>query len=461
MLPAYFPQAKLFTGEHHAEMPRRTLYNAVMRLSELNDFCRLSFKFLCLGICLGISVLLVMPVSAQSFSYETEYPGVNYSSGPLSDRLTRLVQDIDSGKVELQYDAEGRGYLDALLEALEIDPSSQFLVFSKTALKTRFVNARTPRALYFNDDTYVGFIQDSRSLEIAAMDPVLGSVFFDFSQDPDQPIAPGREMSRCLRCHDSYSMTGGGVSRFLLSSVLADPEGEIVTHEVSIISDTSTPLNRRWGGMYVTGLHGDQETLGNFVIDDVSKLANLNLAINGNKVELSEYIDTTPYISSGSDIVALLVLEHQIELQNRLIRMSYESRTRLFQEGDINEQTLAELGKPFLESMFMLNEVALTETVSGTSGFTEYFQSLGPFDSQGRSLRELDLESRTFKYPFSYQIYSDAFDSLPDKVKTYLYSRIRTILLEEDSDPVFSAIAKADLVAIAAILQETKPEIFN
>ena len=221
MYPDNFSQGQIFPVEHHTQMPSRTLYNADMRTSELIGFSRLGFRFL----CLGISVLLAMPVSAQSFSYETEYPGVNYSSGPLSDRLTRLVQDI-----ELKHDAQGRGYLDALLEALEIDPSSQFLVFSKTALKTRFVNARTPRALYFNDDTYVGFIQDSRALEIAAMDPVLGAVFFGFSQDPDQPIAPEREMSRCLRCHDSYSMTGGGVSRFLLSSVLADPEGEIVTH---------------------------------------------------------------------------------------------------------------------------------------------------------------------------------------------------------------------------------------
>ncbi len=105
---------------------------------------------------------------------------MDYSSRPLDDRLTRLMAQVDAGEVTLEHDAEGRGYLDALLKALEINPASQVLVFSKTALKTRFVTAATPRALYFNDDIYIGFIQNSRSVEIAAMDPVVGPVFFDF-----------------------------------------------------------------------------------------------------------------------------------------------------------------------------------------------------------------------------------------------------------------------------------------
>lgn len=416
----------------------------------------------CLPILVLLSFLSLLPLSAaaQRFSYDDAYPGINYSTAPLQDRLTRLVAEIESGDVVLTYDADGRGYMDSLLEALEIDPSSQFLVFSKTALKTRFVTAQTPRALYFNDDIYVGFNQGSRALEIAAMDPVLGPVFFGVPQVPDQAIAPERELNRCLRCHDSYSMSGGGVPRFLLSSVLANPEGEIVTHEVSIITDTSTPLNRRWGGMYVTGNHGSQETLGNFVIDDVGKLTNLNLAVNGNKSDLSEYLDTSPYISDGSDIVALLVLEHQIEVQNRLTRLSFESRTRLFQTGAISTEELETFSKPLLESLFMLNEVALTDRVSGTSGYTEYFQALGPEDSQGRSLRELDLETRTFKYPFSFQIYSEAFDALPAQVKSYLYSRIRSILSGEDPDPVFAELSSGERDAIAGILRDTKPEIF-
>lgn len=414
------------------------------------------------GLCLLVLVCGYTSLSqAQVFNYDDAYPGVEYSTRPLDDRVSRLLRDIEAGEVELDFDADGRGYLDSLLRALEIDPSSQFLVFSKTALKTRFVNAETPRALYFNDDTYVGFIQDSRSLEIAAMDPVLGPVFFDFSQNPEEGISVEREMNRCLRCHDSYSMSGGGVPRFLLSSVLADPAGDIVAHEISIITDTSTPLNRRWGGMFVTGTHGSQEIMGNFIVDDVSKLTNLDLSGNGNRTDLSGLVDTSPYPGAGSDIVALLVLEHQVEVQNRLTRVSFDSRTRLHQEGSIPEVDLDAMLQPLLESLFMVHEVPLTDTITGTSGFTEYFQALGPTDSEGRSLRELDLETRTFRYPFSYLIYSEAIDALPEPVKDRLYARVRQVLAGESTDPVFAGLNATDRQAITAILRETKPEIFQ
>jgi hypothetical protein len=413
---------------------------------------------LCRPLLIGCLCLSSGTAGAQFFSYETAYPGVDYASGPLNDRVTRLMADIAAGRKTLEYDAANRGYLDSLLAALEIDPDSQFLVFSKTALKTRFVTAKTPRALYFNDDTYVAFIQNSRSLEIAAMDPVLGPVFFDFSQDPEQ-VSSEREMNRCLRCHDSYSMTGGGVPRFLLSSVIANPEGEIVTHEISIITDTSTPLNRRWGGMYVSGMHGSQDIMGNFVVDDVAKLLNLDLTPNGNKADLSEYLDTSPYISSGSDIVTLMVLEHQIEVQNRLTRLSFESRTRLHENGSLSADELAELTRPVLESLFFANEVALTDRITGSSGFADNFQDRGPKDNQGRSLRDLNLETRTFEYPLSYLVYSEAIEALPGEVKRYLFDGIRRVLSGELQDDAFSHLDTQTREAIIAILRATKPDI--
>jgi hypothetical protein len=417
-------------------------------------------RLLILLLCLLVLPLFPVTGAAQTFSYDEAYPGVNYESAPLTDRVSRLIAEIETGNVALEFDEQGRGYLDSLLAALEIDPSSQALVFSKTALKTRFVTADTPRALYFNDDTYIAFIQNSRSLEIATMDPNLGPVFMVFAQDPDE-INMEREMNRCLRCHDSYSMTGGGVPRFLLSSVLADANGEIVTHEISIMTDTSTRLDRRWGGFYVTGTHGSQEIMGNFVIDDLDKLRNLDLGVNGNKPDLSEYLDTSPYIDSGSDIVALLVMEHQVEVQNRISRVNFESRTRIHQQGAITELEVEALIQPLLESLLMLNEIALIDTVTGLSGFTEYFQALGPVDSMGRSLREFDLQTRIFKYPLSYLIYSEAIDALPDAVKSVLYRRIRQVLSGEAQEEIFSSLSEGDRKAVAAILRDTKAEIFQ
>lgn len=411
--------------------------------------------------CVACLCLASAGASAQFFSYETAYPGVDYATRPLDDRVTRLMADIAAGETTLNHDAQGRGYLDSLLAALDIDPDSQVLVFSKTALKTRLVTSKTPRAVYFNDDTYIAFTQNSRSVELAAMDPVLGPVFFEFSQDPDEAIGVEREVSRCLRCHDSYSMTGGGVPRFLLSSVLADAEGDIVAHEISIITDTSTPLNRRWGGMYVTGTHGDQDIMGNFIVDDVALLRNINLTPNGNKTDLSAYLDTSPYISSGSDIVALMVLEHQVEVQNRLTRLSFDSRTRLHENGSLTVRELEELTRPVLRSLFMADEVTLTDTITGTSGFSARFQARGPRDAEGRSLRELDLQTRTFKYPLSYLVYSAAVDALPLPVRDYLYGRIRQVLEGQSSDGSFAHLDATDRAAITAILRDTKPEILE
>lgn len=408
--------------------------------------------------CAGCLCLASTMASAQFFSYETAYPGVDYASGPLTDRVTRLMTEIETGRVTLEYDAEQRGYLDSLLAALDIDPNSQFLVFSKTAAKTRFVTAQTPRALYFNDDTYVGFILNSRTLEIAVMDPMLGPVFFDFSQDPETPGIE-REMNRCLRCHDSYSMTGGGVPRFLLTSVIANPEGEIVTHEISIVTDTSTPLNRRWGGMYVTGMHGSQDIMGNFIVDDVAKLRELNLTPNGNKVDLAGYLDTASYITGGSDIVALMIVEHQIEVQNALTRLSFESRTRLHENGSLSPEELAELTRPLLESLFFVHEVALVDTITGSSAFADNFQARGPQDSQGRSLRDLNLATRIFEYPLSYLVYSDAVKALPQTVKAHLFNDIRRVLSGELQDAAFAHLDSGKREAITSILRETKPEI--
>src|SRR5690606_25602134 len=107
-------------------------------------------------------------------------------------------------------------------------------------------------------------VPGARSLEIAVMDPRLGPVFFDYSQDPAAAEPFKQETSRCLRCHDSYSMTGGGVPRFMMSSVIAGADGNLVSHELSEITNLATPIAERWGGWYVTGQSGEQAHRGNF-----------------------------------------------------------------------------------------------------------------------------------------------------------------------------------------------------
>ena len=83
-----------------------------------------------------------------------EQSPINYSKAPTDNVVSRLQAQIDSGEVTLKHDQE-RGYLPAVLAALEVPQSSQALVFSKTSLQVTKISPRRPRAIYFNEDVYV------------------------------------------------------------------------------------------------------------------------------------------------------------------------------------------------------------------------------------------------------------------------------------------------------------------
>lgn len=376
-------------------------------------------------------------------------------------RAGQLAESINSGSGEAALQAvPGRGYLDALLERLEINAASQTLVFSRTSLQTRLIRPETPRAIYFNDDTYVAFIPGAPTLEIASFDPQLGPVFYTLRQDgvsdadARSAVPMERQFNTCLRCHDTYSLSGGGVPRMLLGSGYTGTDGNLVSHEAWILTSPATPLRSRWGGWYVSGFHGDQVHLGNIVVEQAEDLQDLESLRVGNIAELSGLLDLSRYPASSSDIVALLVLEHQVEVQNRLSRLRFEA-SRSAGVSTSPSASVADLDADIdaLASALLMNgEVALTAEVQGTSGYAEYFEALGPFDRQGRSLREFNLQTRLFEYPLSYLIYSDGLQSLPDPVRQALFSRLRDALADEaavlqilgDTLPGFSQAAMTD-----------------
>ena len=125
------------------------------------------------------------PATGSMLRYETEYPTIPYTTGERTDRVAALIDRIESGEAKLDYDPE-RGYLESLLAALEIDVSSQMLVYSQTSLQSRLIGPKTPRAIYFNDDVYVGSVPGA-PIEIASLDPNLGPVFYLLEQAPAAP----------------------------------------------------------------------------------------------------------------------------------------------------------------------------------------------------------------------------------------------------------------------------------
>jgi hypothetical protein len=392
--------------------------------------------------------------------YDVEYPTVGYATTPLTDPVAKLQQRIARGEVRLEY-AEPRGYLDSLLAALDIDPASQILVFSQTSLQSRRIRPSTPRAIYFNDDVYVAWVQGG-SLEIGSMDPRLGPVFYTVAQNPDARPSFGRELTRCLMCHDSYSLTGGGVPRFLTGSGYTGTGGVLVAHEGWILVTDRTPLKSRWGGWYVTGRHGDQMHLGNVVIRSYSDFERLDELRIGNLDTLDGRFDTSRYLTSKSDIVALLVFEHQTNMQNAITRVNYDARNLLLarEQGDAvaAQAKFDESVEELVRRATFAGAIEYTSKIEGDPKFVQQFMRRAVRDPAGRSLRDLDLERRLFRYPLSYVLQSEAFAALPTIAKEAVYARLAQVLRGEGGEE-YAHLSAVDLAAVREIATATMPEL--
>jgi hypothetical protein len=392
------------------------------------------------------------PPTGAMLRYDGEYPTIPYTTGKRTDRVASLIERLERGEAELEYGSE-RGYLESLLAALDIDPASQTLVYSQTSLQSRLIGPKTPRAIYFNDDAYVAYVQGA-PLEIASLDPELGPVFYLLEQSPAAP-AFSAELGTCLSCHDSYSLTGGGVPRFIVGSGYTGATGMLVSHEGWILVSDRTPLKSRWGGWYVTGRHGDQVHLGNMVIKTLYDFDRLEELRVGNRDTLDGLLDVAPYLTDKSDIVALLVLQHQADVQNLITRLRYDAHT----PESRREEPLDETAERLLRMMLFVDAVEYTAPIAGDAKFVEQFASRAVRDGQGRSLRDFDLTRRLFRYPLSYVVYSPAFETLPADAKRVFYRRLNEVLTGADTSEDFAHLSAADRSAILDILRATKPDL--
>jgi len=122
-------------------------------------------------------------------------------------------------------------------------------------------------------------------------------------------------------------------------------------------------------------------------------------------------------------------------------------------------QRIKSPAEKLVKYLLFCEEAPLTEQVKGNSTYAAEFSSRGPRDSRGRSLRDFDLTRRMFKYPCSYEIYSDAFDQLPPLAKQHVYQRLREVLSGEDQSSDFAHLSPEDRRAIYEILLETKSDL--
>ncbi len=419
-----------------------------------------------------VSVVLIALASAvrPATAADLDAEPIRYSKAPADNAVSRLIDRIESGQTTLTRD-EDHGYLRSVLRELAVPESSQVLVFSKTSLQRQRIGPKTPRAIYFNDDVYVGFCLRGDVMELSAADPHLGATFYTLDQHADGERRITRQTDACLICHASSQSQG--LPGHLVRSVFADRQGQPILSAGTYRTDHTSPLRERWGGWYVTGTCGKQVHLGNLIAPARGRVEAEENTANVNVTDLRDRFTVGLYPTPHSDIVALMTLEHQTEGHNRLTRANLLTRVALHEEAELNkalcrpadyrsESTTSRIrsaGEPLVKYLLFSGEAKLTDRVEGTSGFAREFAARGPFDRQGRSLREFDLEHRLFKYPCSYLIYSRSFDGLPGPVHDYVLRRLFDVLSGKDTGADFAHLSAADRQAILEILRDTKPDL--
>ena len=421
---------------------------------------------------MALLAVLAGTVRAQSDSPCEQEP-ILYSTPAVNDPVARLQKHLDAGEAKLTYD-DSHGYLRSVLELLEVPVSSQMLVFSKTSFQRDRISPESPRAVYFNDSVYVGSVQLGEVVEVSAVDPQKGAIFYTLSQQRSERPAFRRQTHDCLQCHDSSLSLG--VPGHIVRSVYPDTNGQPILSAGTFVTSHNSPLSERWGGWYVTGTHGAQTHMGNVNVPRPGHHEpprRLDFSGGTNVTSLAGRCDVSPYLSPHSDIVALMVMEHQVYLHNLMTRANYQTRLALRDEAAMNralgrpleerlDSTLSRVksvGEPLVKYLLFVEEAPLTDRVEGTSSFAREFAAGGPRDRQGRSLRDFDLDKRLFRYPLSYLIYSEAFDSLPDLAREYVYRRLWQVLSGEDKTGKFGNLTEADRQAIVAIVRDTKRDL--
>jgi hypothetical protein len=398
-----------------------------------------------------------------SYVVPLDDPSIQYPSRQVNDPVARLQARLDRGETKLDYHLDF-GYLPSLLKNLNVPFSSQVLVFSKTSFQAARIYPRIPRALYFNDSVSVGYVRGGDVLELAAADPKQGIIFYTLDQGPAAPELVRRD--DCVQCHASGSTLG--VPGLLVRSVHPDRMGSPLTALGSFITDHRSPLKERWGGWYVSGTHGKLAHMGNRLYERAGT-NDADGPPSENVTDLGRHLNIDAYLTPHSDIVALMVLEHQTRMQNLIIRVGWETRLALASQaamdeldkrpaGEWSESTRRRIHGPvedLVEYMLFSKEAAI-EGMKGTTGYMTQFERQGPKDNKGRSLRQFDLTRRMFKYPCSYMIYSEAFDGMPEAARDRVYRRLWEVLTGQDTSAAFGYLTKEDRAAVLEILKETK-----
>ncbi|MCP5517630.1 MAG: hypothetical protein H7A45_10285 [Verrucomicrobiales bacterium] len=418
-----------------------------------------------------VGLLVAISVGHGQNLPDYELAPIHYSTTEPDNPVATLRARLAAGEAVLSGGRE-KQTLAQCLSLLDVSPASQVLLFSRTSLQRRLIHPDHPRALYFSDDCYVGWVPGGL-MEVAHSDPQLGLVFYRLdARQADQTARLERD-DECLSCH-AGPLTRGWPA-LMVRSVYPDATGEPILRAGSFLIEHDTPISNRWGGWYVTGSTGSIPHLGNLTFDEPAETTQALPQAREETADPARRFPTETYLRATSDVLALLVLEHQVGMHNRLAEGSL--RTRKWMHYQQSLQT--ELGEPVSEQptgtalrvvqnearrivrhLLFAEEAALPpEGIQGDPAFVEAFRANRREDARARSLKDFDLQTRLFRWRCSYLIYSQAFDGLPPVLKAAVYDRLDEVLGSEAPPPEFTYLDRQEREDIRTILRATKPEL--
>ncbi|MEM7147413.1 MAG: hypothetical protein AAF591_20020 [Verrucomicrobiota bacterium] len=421
-----------------------------------------------------IALCLTLPIGALAADPAYERDPIRYSESIATTPITKIADRIQNGEPLLNKPS-GRENLLELLELLDIPKESQILVYSKTSAQNGLISPKTPRAIYFNENTYIGWVPGG-NIETISFDKKLGAVFhmIHLAGATDNESPKILRHQSCLDCHAGSRTKGfpGLVAR----SVIPMETGRPILHAGTFTIDDTSPISERWGGWYVTGETGDHSHLGNIIGHEEDEQ---EVTVEKIKTEpltdLASIINTDKFPGGAqSDVVALMVFEHQINVHNALVRANHTARQTLYRHRTMTKLLKEPKSTPLSESSQGILDSAAEDVVrallyadefimendgpEGADDFYSAFLANAQADSEGRSLKDFRLYERLFKYRCSYLIYSDPFQHLPPVIKSRVLNKLHTILTSPTPPADYEYLSDTERERINHILKETLPD---
>jgi len=422
------------------------------------------FRFLLL-LVLG----LISPMGRAQQVEPFEEPPMNYSASQTDDRATALNAAFQQRADEIR-SLPAKKRLKWLLDELGIPVESQLLVFSKTSLQRDLINPEVPRVLYFSDEAYVGW-SVTGSFEVSVFDAKLGTTFYLLDQHASKKEPLLERSGDCLLCHSRHEHTPSLRTR----TVFPDANGEPLSGSGGSNIAPSTPLAERWGGWYVTGTKAPFQHRANLTGKKVEDFEGPNAMPTRNLATLEGVVDMRRYLLKTSDVIPMLMHDHQVHVHNVLSTANQDARIALHRWPAMREILGLPKDAPPQGSCLVVFDSQAEKILDAllcrdeAAWPAEGFQSDGVFvaayaktrkpDARGRSLRDLDLRTRLFRYRCSPLIYSQSFATMPKELRDIVLLRLSSGLRAFPPSPAFGHLADDERVAIHEILTATLPAL--